>query len=146
MSRTLKLLSSLALSLCLAFGALGCDGEEDPEYGYYGDLTLSFTCWDGYSATSDYCHLYDQNSDSITVRIFDAYGNQVAEEVLWWTDGSTITFSDLPASDYGYDAYVYSADGILLYANDGTDGYGNPYALTVLEGINNEYVIDLVRP
>ena len=140
MSRTLKLLSSLALSLCLAFGALGCGGEET------GDLTLSFTCWDGYSATSDYCHLYDQNSDSITVRIFDAYGNQVAEEVLWWTDGSTITFLDLPASDYGYDAYVYSADGILLYANDGTDGYGNPYALTVLEGRDNTYEIALVRP
>ncbi|MBQ4334699.1 MAG: hypothetical protein IJC63_04960 [Myxococcaceae bacterium] len=140
MSRTLKLLSSLALSLCLAFGALGCGGEET------GDLTLSFTCWDGYSAAPDYCHLYDLNSDSITVRLFDANGYEVATEVLWWTEGSTITFLDLPASEYGYDAYVYSADGTLLYENDGTDEYGYYYSLTVLEGQNNKYVIELIRP
>ena len=141
MSLLTRFFSCIALTLCLAFGAAGCGGDEDVGYG---DLTLEFYCWNGVSGTADFCHFYDANSDSVTVRLY-AGGVEIAQETLWWTEGSTITFLDLEAGDYGYDVYVYASRGsVPIYYNNGLDEYGYPYHLHVKPGKNNVYEVTLI--
>lgn len=142
MSLTTRLFSCIALTLCLAFGAAGCGGDEGGDN--YGDLTLEFYCWDGVSSAKRLCHEYDANSDSVTVRLY-AGDVEIAHETLWWTEGSTITFLDLEAGDYGYDVYVYASRGTTpIYYNDGFDEYDYPYHLHVKPGQNNVYDVTLV--
>ena len=111
-----------------------------------GDLTLRLLCWDAVSHVSDECHLYDELQDAAIVRIYSG-DTKIMEETLWWTQGSRITFLDLITGAYGYDVYVYAADGTILYYNTGLDEYGRrsgEYLFDVYPNTNTEYNVTLI--